>query len=438
MNKKLNKFLYFSVQSLRKEFVKKALNDLDKTNAFSQDELKLIQNERLLSLLQHAVSTVPFYKEYYKNWSKEILEANTDNIEKIFIVLPSISKRDIRENIKNFYSTDTYPTTKNISSGTTGEPLSYPCDQVSWAYRHASLIWFLEQNGIEHGSKHGYMFGQPWKSQLRLKTIMKDLFFNRIRLSAFKQEKEHIEKVYYNFKKKKIEYINGYPSTIFNFCKVCRDELNIDLKSLNLKVVVTTGETLEDFQRKYFKESFGCEVRNYYGSAEGSVASFEGKEGLMHENSCVVKVLLSEENKVIVTDLFLRQFPIIKIETDDVFIPRTVNENTFYHHKVLGELKGRTGQYIHLPDGSKVHPLILDFIFDLFMDDPNVLRWRFVFENIKVTLLVETNLEELSEEFKNKVTSEFNKLFPLNKINIKKVGKIDLLANGKHSIWIQK
>ena len=379
MHQKLNRQLYFLAQRWRKEPIKKALLDLEKSLYFDSSKLKSIQNNRLIELLNHAVDTVPYYKKAYLEFIPEIKNADETTIRGLFNSLPVLKKSEVLKNRELFNSSNTYPCFINVSSGTTGEPFTYPCDQVSWAYRHASLIRLIEYYGVEFGSRYGYFFGQHWKSEFQLKTKLKDWFFNRDRVSAFDINPASVNQLYKAFKKNKTTYLLGYPSVLVEFFKIAIDELDLSIKDLNIKLIVATGETLEPFQKSFLEGVFSCPVVNYYGSSEGGFGSFVGKEGLMQENMETSVLTFEENNKITKTDLFLRQFPLIKIQTDDVCVLNKIDIETNLKHNVLGEISGRTGDKITLPSGLKVHSVILDYFFDLFINQVSLVFKRKVF-----------------------------------------------------------
>lgn len=414
-----------------------AYKELNNTISASYIDLKSMQNKRLKQLLAHAYHTVSYYKNNYSLYLKDIARIPEDEMAELMRTLPVLSKSTILENPEHFLSNQNFKTHTNISSGTTGQPFAYPCDQVSWAYRHASIMRCLEMHGVLFGSPYGYFFGQHWKNELKWKTLAKDVFFNRIRFSAFDITVEAASLAYKKFKQKKVVYFFGYPSTMVEFCKICTEILAIDLKSLELKVVMATGETLENFQKDYLTRVLGCRVVNYYGSAEGGAGAFEGPEGWMHENMETTHVEISDSGKIVKTDLFLRQFPMLKIVTDDICIPAPEGAKSVLGHRILGNITGRTGEKIRLPDGREYHAVILDYFFDLFINHPEVLRFRFEFHKDHVLLNIHNNRGGITNEFAASLANEFGRLFGNVRFSIKHVEEIKQLPNGKHRPWVQ-
>ncbi len=65
--------------------------------------------------------------------------------------------------------------------------------------------------------------------------------------------------------------LDGYPSSLYVFAKVLLNRGD----RLPLRVVLTSSETLFDFQRKAIEEAFQCQVFDYYGAAERVVFAAE-------------------------------------------------------------------------------------------------------------------------------------------------------------------
>lgn len=437
MHVSVNRNIYFLTQALRREPVKHAYAELQRTTGWRAERLNRLQESRIKDLLTHAYRHVPYYRNNYGMYLNVISKLPESEIPDLMKELPVLKKSVILENRDQFMAEGNYVTHTNISSGTTGEPFAYPCDQISWAYRHASIMRGLEMHGVKFGSPYGYFFGQHWKNELVVKTKLKDRFFNRVRFSAFSVTKEAAHSAFNKFKGQKVAYFFGYPSTMVAFCKICATELNLNVQDLQLKVVMATGETLEDYQRAYLEKSLGCRVVNYYGSAEGGAGAFEGPEGMMHENTETTYIEIQENGKINKTDLFLRKFPMIKIATDDVCIPAYSNSTAVLGHRVLGKITGRTGEKIKLPDGREYHAVILDYFFDLFVNHPEVLKFRFVFDKQDVVLLIMNRETTISEKLEQSLQREFKRVFGTINFQVQCVNEIPLLPNGKHRPWVQ-
>jgi phenylacetate-coenzyme A ligase PaaK-like adenylate-forming protein len=396
-----------------------------------------LQGERLLRLLQHAVCHSAYYKAKYRDYLDEIQTVDNYSVFSLFEALPVLTKKEAIENAEIIQVDIDYAVYPNISSGTTGEPFQFPCDQMSWAYRHAAIIRFLEMHQVSFGAPYGYFSGQHWRSEFQMKTRLKDWFFNRHRLSAFDVNKETVAKTYHWLRKNKAKYIFGYPSTIFDFVAICNEELKLDLSDLSLDLVVTTGETLAPYQKQYVANHLGCPVRNYYGSVEGGAGAFEGPEGFMHSCMETTHLWFDQDFRIHKTDLWLRKFPLIKFDMADYINPIQEVPGTKYKHKVVGDITGRSGEKIKLPDGSQIHPMLLNYFFDLFTENQNIRKFRFVFGKNQIELLLEPMAgKSIGDRAKEAICKEAPNIFKSNAFKIVELNEIPVMANGKHRDWV--
>ena len=437
MNNKLNQYLYFGTQFLRGESVLSAYRKLERCSTLGLKNLEELQAKKLLNLLKYSIENSTFYKKYYNDYISEIEQLRVKDVFKLFDELPVLTKRQAIEFHEEIATRNWIPTHTNISSGTTGEPFEFPCDMISWAYRHASIVRFLSIHGVSFGEKYGYFMGQHWRSELVLKTRIKDRFFNRVRLSAFNINEDSVLETYNWLKNEGATYIHGYPSAIFDFVKIAAELLGLDLGSLKLKLIMTTGESLSENQREYIQENFKAPVRDYYGSVEGGAGAFEGKEGYMHENMETTYIQI-EDRQILKTDLFLRKFPLIKFQTGDYVEPLSEVPRTELAHKVIGKIEGRVGEKIKLPNGEEVHSTILSFFIDLFAKSRQIRKFRFVFGRRNILILIETidSRDKVDERIEKDILQEARKIFNGNTFEIKYIDALPTLINGKHRDWV--
>jgi phenylacetate-coenzyme A ligase PaaK-like adenylate-forming protein len=171
---------------------------------------------------------------------------------------------------------------------------------------------------------------------------------------------------------------------------------------------------------------------------EGGAGAFEGIEGYMPENMEVTHIFLDENHKIHKTDLFLRIFPLIKFDIGDYIEPINQTPDTQLSHRLLGKVVGRMGEKIKLPSGEFIHPMLLNYFFDLFADKREIRKFRFVFNETKILLLLESmkSSEQISDSLRNELLSEMKVVFKNCQSEIEIVNALPLLANGKHRDWV--
>lgn len=437
------KLLYYGLQSLRREPVSRAFNDLMKTDFASLDELHHIQLTRAKEYLSHALNTTPYYKHYDQKYVKELASViHHDQLVKLFVTLPRLEKRDVKIHNPEFYSDKikSIKYTMDTTSGSSGTPLMFPCDNLSWAYRHASIFRCFSWYDISVGDRYGYFFGQHWANMNRLKVQLKDTVFNRIRVSAFELNLETTPTFYKKLRAFKPKYLYGYPSSIYSFFRYCY-ELNIPANQLNLVAVFTTAEPLLDDQRSFIEGYFGVRCVNMYGSAEGSNTAFECPAGNLHET---IEITLNvydrvdeSQFKIYVNDLFLNAFPLVNYSLDDYVEKSPHVCDCGRKHPIIKTIKGRSGEPILLPDGRSVNANLPSYVFKNVSSGSKILRYRFHnVQNQKLVLLYEV-LNDFTEDELFEIKQECVSAFGGNiAIEMHRVAAIPNLPNAKHKDYV--
>ncbi len=284
MNSWLARRMYFTLQYLRGEPVGQALDDVRRTEFASLDALRFIQAERQLTQLRFALRYVPWYQRAYAPFADQIETARTwQDVNHLMGTLPVVERDAVMEAFDEFASQNasnlkTYP---DRTSGSSGTPLMFACDQTAWAYRHALLFRCMEAFGVNVGEPYALFFGLHWNMGIRLKTRMRDLSLNRVRISAYDIEPKSLNRHLRNIREHGPTHFIGYPSAIYDFCSLLRDR-GLDLRNLQLKAVFLTAEPLRSHQRGLIEETTASKCVNIYGSAEGGLNAFECPHGSLH------------------------------------------------------------------------------------------------------------------------------------------------------------
>ena len=165
MNPQLSKKFYSFVQALRKERVLECLNELERSQRYSPEELKELQWQKLKRLLAHAYENVPYYQ---KRFAETGIKPNDIVVPDDLLKIPILTKDDIRKYGSDMIVEDSKQ--KLIpyhSSGTTGEPLTLFFAKTHFAYSHAAQFRGFRWYGIDIGAKGGRLWGIPieWKKR---------------------------------------------------------------------------------------------------------------------------------------------------------------------------------------------------------------------------------------------------------------------------------
>ena len=301
------------------------LKELEKTQWLKEEELKKMQELRLIKLIKHAYENVPYYHRMFKERGLKPEDIKTT---KDLAKLPVLTRDDIRKNFDDLTAKN-YDQKKMVlasTGGTTGEPLKFyrPKDR-GWANAawYRALRWY----GFEIGDKHAYLWGNPFDASAQSKLSQRIGRFLRrtIFLDAFQMSEEKMKRFSYKLRNFKPKVIIAYASAAYLLAEFLKTESIV----INPEAVVTTAEKLFDHQRETIRDVFQCEVFEYYGSREVSSMAYEcpNHTGLHISAEHVVlefvkngsePVSSGELGTILVTDLHNYAMPFIRYQNGDI------------------------------------------------------------------------------------------------------------------------
>ncbi|MEN9910018.1 MAG: hypothetical protein RLZZ540_3177 [Bacteroidota bacterium] len=353
--------------------IKKAKSDLDKIVALSPTEKKqFIENQKQVIVKFHLENNA-FYQKLvgskdYKNWED----------------LPILNKTNLQSPLesrlsKGFTTKNSYI---NKTSGSSGEPFIFAKDKYSHALTWASNMYRFGWFEIDFNrSLQARFYGIPLDFIGYKKERFKDFLSKRFRFPIFDLSDVVLEKMLRKFEHTKLDYLNGYTSSIVLFAKFLRKR-NLILKDIcpTLKVCMVTSEMLFEDDRKLLETQFGIPIVNEYGASELDLIAFENPENEWQINSETLFVeILDENNKVlpygqegriVITSLFNKAHPFIRYDIGDIGI---LDEKSTLEKPILKQLIGRTNDIAILPSGKKSPGLTFYYVTkSIIEDDGNV------------------------------------------------------------------
>jgi phenylacetate-CoA ligase len=445
MNSWLAGRTYYLLQGFRGEPVRRAVEDLCRTEFVSAEEQGELQAKRQLEQLRFAVQHVPWYRAAYAPFVSRIKHAKSrDDVAEIMEMLPVLEKETVTGQFEQFKADNlselkTYP---DKTSGSSGSPLMFPCDQRAWAYRHALQIRCQESFGVKVGDPYALFFGLHWNRRSRLQVKIRDFVFNRVRISAFDIQAKNLESDLNKIRSHRPVYFLGYPSAIYEFCFLLR-ERGWDLKDSGLKLVVLTAEPLHAYQRELITEITNAPCLNLYGSAEGGLDAFECPQGSLHITPEATWLQLRESGReageAVVTDMMLRAFPLIRYAIGDEVVLKPGRCPCGRPNPMLHSVAGRSGEPITLPNGRIVNANLPSYIFKPLASLNVIRRYRFVQKSDNQLDLFLVVGESFRDEHRQIVEREMGRAFGNDlTIPIYEVPSLPHLANAKHRdyVWV--
>jgi phenylacetate-CoA ligase len=342
-----------------------AIRELSSNQALSPAALQQVAADKLTSLLRHAASNVPYYRNAFREARLSPEDASDPECLRR---LPLLGKSDINRNIDDMISADLAGNglDRNSTSGSTGEVLRFYTDWRSGAYRKASVLRNKRWLGIQPGDKEVRLWGSPLdlaKSRSlrgRMHTVM-----TRERLLSADRLDERTLESYRDFCRAfRPKLLVAYPSALRQFADFCAASQS---KIPSLKAIICSAETLFEHDREAIEQALDTRIFDRYGCREvGDIAQeAPGVDGLLISSDRIHVEILDEDGnecepgvqgEVVVTDLDNYGMPLIRYRIGDYATraPAFATKESKYPFPVLASVDGRTLDVVRTPTGHRV------------------------------------------------------------------------------------
>ncbi len=300
------------------------LDELMRTQWFSADQFREMQNAKLRKLIKDAMENVPYYRACFRDIADRVDSITVDSIRDIPLLEKSVFRARTQEFINK--SRFKYGYSVTHTSGTSGSPLDIPYDnntmkhnvafrgrQFRWAGIIGGEVNVLLTARLILGSKDGPPF---W----RYNAAEHQWLFSVYHITG-KNIERYVDKI------ADIEpiYLTGLASALYELARWIED--NKRISCIRPWAIIATGETLHDFQREKIEKVFGSRIFNYYSSSEGAPFITQCYAGGMHVNpeSGVIELLRpdgtnaepGEDAEMVVTSFYQRTMPLIRYRIGD-------------------------------------------------------------------------------------------------------------------------
>ncbi len=325
---------------------------------WSVDRWQAWQEERLAGVLEHAVSSVP----YYRSWFAEHTDRNPAELTD----WPIISKAQLRSRPRAFIAEDA-PTRRFVdhTSGTSGSPLAVHSS------RAALRLWFalLEArnrrwHGVSRHDRWAILGGQMVARAGRTRPpywvwnpAMHQLYLSSHNLSA--STAGDYARMFQRFAP---THVVAYPSAAAHLARV---GLDAGCSAHGPRVVIANAEPVTDAQRALIETYFGCPVRETYGMAEMVAAASECEAGTLHfmSDSGLVEVFdpsdrpvaPGEVGRLVFTGLVNSTMPFVRYDIGDRGRMPVQGELCPCGRSlpILRPIEGRTQDMLATPSGAR-------------------------------------------------------------------------------------
>lgn len=342
---------------------KKYFKHLLDSQWLSKKEIDDYTNKHFLDIFRYAVTKVPFYKELCQKGIISPVEVkNISDIKKI----PILSKEQIRGNPCKFLAEGIRKSDVIVinTSGTTGKTLKIFVDHDSRRYAYAFYSRLKRWAGINCKLTNVTFAGRTivapdrnnppfWRRNIK----MNNFLFSSYHLSP-------ADLTHYVNKLLQIRphFIDSYPSSIYTLAKYMQEE---NISGIYPKAIITSAETLLDFQRKVIEDVFKCPIFDQYGCAEQVVFVSQCEKGSyhIHPEFGFVEFLRKDGSKaepgesarLICTGFTNRAMPLIRYDIGDTgILSKNQNCPCGRNFPVIEHIVGRTDDILVMSDGRHV------------------------------------------------------------------------------------
>jgi phenylacetate-CoA ligase len=348
------------------------LESLERSQWLSREELERLQMQKLTQLIRVAAAHSPWHAERIQATGVDVspgAQMTLDELRK----LPLMTKQDARTGVDRIrWGGVPGGSFRYNTGGSSGEPLIFYFGRWRQASDAAGRIRARRWWGVEVGDREVYVWGAPAElnKRDRIKT-MRDGLLNQLVLNAFAMSTVNMDAYLDAVQAFRPKCVYGYASSVALLAARAKTR-GLRMRLPDLCVVCTTGEPLYPHQRTLIEDVFGVPVANEFGSRDIGFTAHETPHGqmLLLSESIILEVLDREGRAVaggefgeaVMTGLCSDAQPFIRYRTGDMvrLSPQDCPDGRGLH--VLGEVMGRTTDFVVRPDGVIMHALAVIYV----------------------------------------------------------------------------
>ena len=347
------------------------LEEFERNEWLSQDELVDYQNRKLERLIRHAYDHVPYYQ--LRMNELKLKPADIRTVSDLY-KLPVLTRAELKKNLPALKARN-YPRWQvraGHTSGTTGSPLEIFWDNEMCVVNNV-VDWRQKKwAGLRYGDRIALLVGRvvvrPGQTQppfWRTNLIHHQLFF-----SSFHLHPENLRHYAEKLKEFKPRALEAYPSTAYILARY----LNQRNEIIPLECVLTSSETLYPHYREEIEKAFGCPVFDYYGQAERVVFATEcSAHHGHHVNSDygILEILKDgkspaapgETGWMVATSLHNFAVPLIRYVTNDLTAWKTEECPCGRKFPLMEDITTKAEDFITTRDGKYISSSVLTHPF---------------------------------------------------------------------------
>jgi phenylacetate-CoA ligase len=346
---------------------------LEASQWLSRAGIEALQARKLNTLLQTALAHSPWHAGRIRAAGLEAAVRAGEVTLADLARLPTMDKRDARENVEAIVWRDVPGGVFRYNTGgSSGEPLIFYFGRERQASDAAGRMRARNWWGVAPGEREAYLWGAPVELDKtdRIKTL-RDRLVNQMVLNAFAMSPERMDDYLEALQAWQPKCLYGYASSIA-LLAAHAEALGRTLRLPKLRVVCTTGEPLYAHQRELIGRVFGAPVANEFGSRDIGFTAHEapGGEMLLLSESHILEVLddagqpvpAGEAGEAVITGLTSAAQAFIRYRTGDVVRLGTAPARDGRGLHVIAEVSGRQTDFVVAADGRIMHALAVIYV----------------------------------------------------------------------------
>ncbi len=328
---------------------------LSKADGYGLEEIKSYQLEELKKTLQHAYDHTEYYHKLFDECG--FMPERVESIEDLSVI-PLMTKELLKEHLSEITADDIKDYYYVTTGGTTGEPTKIYMDRKA-IYKEWAFIY-------HYWSKYGYDFRNSRLATFRGVDMGEQMFsinplYSEIRLNPFILNNHNIHEYVSIIDDYKADFIYGYPSAIYNFCRIARAN-GINLYK-RFKGALFISENLYEHQEELIKDVLECPMVIFYGQTERAVLAERYDKGYVF-NDLYGVTEFDVDGSPIVTGFINPKTPLIRFLVDDYAEQSDRSDSDLLHYRIIGH---RSSEVLYGSDGEQVSVAAINFHDDTFL-----------------------------------------------------------------------
>ncbi len=415
---------FWFLDRLKGNPIKRHIDEIRFLNEHYLDQKAIaLRATHLQNLLEYATKNVAFYEglKDFKGLSD----------------FPVINKMMIKESYEAFESKDSKykKEHKTSTSGSTGVPFKLYQDKIKRLRNIADTIYYAQKSGIKIGMKVYFM--RAWNQYNKKKPIQALLQNVKMQDISNFNDKEIITFLNKLSKNRHPKGIWGYASSLDNLANYLENNA-YNTSKINLASIVATSEYLNPKTKAVLEKRLNTYVISRYSNAENGMFAIqelgEGYDFSINWASYYFEILkldsdetvaLGEPGRVVLTDLFNYNTPIIRYDIGDIGIIDLNDKNI----PVFTKIEGRKQDVIYNAKGEMISAYIISRLMTPYT---KILQYQFIQEAAAKYVLKLNVLNPSTFENSARIINELKPyLGDHAEIEIDFIDEIPLLASGK-------